>query len=191
MHVSVFIQRSWWIQNWTIGLMSKCRVAHINAKKINSLENDIVFFKELYNERSFRYVWVAPLHGEIDQAMHKQLAGFLLLCLPLLWDNDYYYFIDYHSVKIVPCCCLVKTTHIIHQLLLTKFGNNIIILNQWCQNDVTSAAHSRLGNPWPENLETRWYYFWWAEKQRWKWQNSLRTGKYFEWIIKHYWIRLL
>ena len=56
--------------------------------------------------------------------------------------------------KIFPCFWLVKTTQIIHhnQLLLTKFGKNakrFVILNQWRQNDVKSAAHCRLLNNWP------------------------------------------
>ena len=55
----------------------------------------------------------------------------------------------YYSFKIFPCFWLVKTTHIIHhnQLLLTKFGKNFVILNQWPQNDVKSAPFCRLFNP--------------------------------------------
>ena len=41
----------------------------------------------------------------------------------------------YYSFKIFSCFWLVKTTRIIYhnQLLLTKFGKNLVILNQWCQ----------------------------------------------------------
>ena len=43
----------------------------------------------------------------------------------------------YYSFKIFSCFWLVKTTciHVIYhnQLLLTKFGKNLVILNQWCQ----------------------------------------------------------
>ena len=40
-----------------------------------------------------------------------------------------------HSFKILPRFWLVKTARIIHsnQLLLTKFGENFVILNEWCE----------------------------------------------------------
>ena len=91
---------------------------------------------------------------------------------------------------------LLKTTHIIHhnQLLLTKFGKALscwsddvkgfVILNQWPQNNVKSAASWRLLNRWPRKPGTGLCYIKWAEKQRAKWWNSFRTRKYFEWIIK-------
>ena len=58
-----------------------------------------------------------------------------------------------------------KTTRIIHhnQLLLTKFGKNFVILNQWHQNDINSAAllHALLhGTVDCENLGTRLSFFW-------------------------------
>ena len=42
----------------------------------------------------------------------------------------------YYSFKIFPCFWLVKTTCIVYhnQLLLTKFGKNFVILNQWHQS---------------------------------------------------------
>ena len=72
----------------------------------------------------------------------------------------------HYSFKILSCFWLVKTTRIIHhnQLLFTKFGKNLHhiesmtskvestkleLLNQWCQNDVKSAARRRLLNRWP------------------------------------------
>ena len=53
-----------------------------------------------------------------------------------------------HS-KIFPCFWLVKTTHIIHhhQLLLTKFGTNFVIMKRWHQNDVKSAAWLQVIEP--------------------------------------------
>ena len=54
--------------------------------------------------------------------------------------------IFYYSFKIFPHFWLVKTTCIIHhnQLLLTKFGKNFVILNQWLQNYVKRATWLRV-----------------------------------------------
>ena len=107
------------------------------------------------------------------------------------WHNCYYY-----SFKIFPCFWLVKTTPIIHhnQLLFSKFGKNVCHIksmvskvqpaenywqNQWLQKDIKSAAHCRLINRWPRKPGTRLCYIWWAEKQRAKWQNSLKNEEIF------------
>ena len=51
---------------------------------------------------------------------------------------------DYYSFKTFSLFWLVETTCIIHhnQLLLTKFGKNFVILNQWHENPLNSAARS-------------------------------------------------
>ena len=87
-----------------------------------------------------------------------------------------------------PCFWLVKTTYIIHhnQLLLTKYWTNDIksaacwkLLNRWRQNDVKSSARFRLLNPWPRKPGDKVELFWWQEKQRAKWQNTLKNGEIF------------
>ena len=61
------------------------------------------------------------------------------------------YIFNYYSFEKYPRFWVGKTTRIIHhnQPLLTKFGKNFVILNQWRQNDVRSAARWRLLNRWP------------------------------------------
>ena len=86
----------------------------------------------------FHYVWAVPLHGEIVQAMHKQLAVVLLHAshlsshcpLSQLWDNDYCLLIIIIHSKYFPVSDSFKTTHIIHhnQLLLTKFGKKFNVI---------------------------------------------------------------
>ena len=93
----------------------------------------------------------------------------LFLCLNI----NYYY-----SFKIFPCFWLVKTTGVIHhnQLLLTKFGKKL------CQIELMTPKVQPTADYWTvdqENLRTRLCYFWWAEKQRAKWQNSFKNGKIF------------
>ena len=38
-----------------------------------------------------------------------------------------------------------------NKLLLTEFGKNFVKLNQWCQNDIKSAA-------WLEVIQGFWYF---------------------------------
>ena len=93
---------------------------------------------------------------------------------------------------------LVKTTHIIHhnQLLLTKFGKNFFILNQWlqkfCHIEPMISKWRQKGSP-QKVLEP-------LTKETWGWgcvifgkqKNKRQTGKtplrimgkYFEWIMK-------
>ena len=62
-----------------------------------------------------------------------------------------------------------------------------VILNQWHQNDVKSAAHCRLLNRWPTKPGDEIVFFLVSGKTKNKERNDecpLRTGKYFEWIIK-------
>ena len=40
-----------------------------------------------------------------------------------------------------------------NKLLLTEFGKNFVKLNQWCQNDVKSAA-------WLQVIQGFWYFAW-------------------------------
>ena len=83
--------------------------------------------------------------------------------------------IVYYIFKIFPCFWLVKTTHIIHhnQLLLTKFGKNFVILNQWPQNDVKSAAFCRLLTHWPRKPGDKIELFWELE------QNGATVAEHF------------
>ena len=84
-----------------------------------------------------------------------------------------------HSFKIFARFWLTKTTRIIHhnQLLLTKFGRNLVILNRWRQNDVKSAAWLQVIEPLTDkNPGTRFSCFG-SEKivVRTKWLNSRRN----------------
>ena len=110
----------------------------------------------------------------------------VLECNTGLWSLWYYFSVvinslnnNYYSFKIFPCFWLVKTACIIHhnQLLFTKFGKNSRHIESM-MSKVQSAE-----NYWTvdrENLGTRLCFF---DEQNSK--TPLRTGKYFEWIIKH------
>ena len=78
-----------------------------------------------------------------------------------------------HS-KIFPYFWLVKTTHIIHhkQLLLTKFGNNFVIMKRWHQNAVKSAAWLQVIEP--VNKKT-WGRGWVVLVVRTKWRTCRGT----------------
>ena len=82
------------------------------------------------------------------------------------------FIINSYSFKIFPLFWLVKTTPIIHhnQLLLTKFGKNFVILNQWRQNDVQSTAWLQVIEPLTEKT---WGRGWVALLVRTKWRNCL------------------
>ena len=59
------------------------------------------------------------------------------------------------------------------------------LLNRWRQNDVKSAARYRLLNPWPRKPGGAIMLFLVSEKKKERnGETPLRTGKYFEWIIK-------
>ena len=104
--------------------------------------------------------------------------------------NNYYLF-----TEIFPRFWLVKATRIIqhNQLLLTKFGKNYVVLNQWRETfchiqPITSKylqkcsplqGSCRLLNRWPRNPGDEVVLFWWVEKQRAKWRNSFKNRKIF------------
>ena len=100
----------------------------------------------------------------------------------------------YYSIKIFLHFWLVKTARIIHhnQLLLTKYWINDIksaacckLLNRWHQNDVKSAARCRLLNHWPGKPGDKvLLYLLSGKNTRRNGETAIRTGKYFEWIIK-------
>ena len=78
-----------------------------------------------------------------------------------------------HS-KIFPFFWLVKTTHIIHhhQLLLTKFGNNFVIMKRWHQNAVKSAAWLQVIEPVTKKT---WGWGWVVLVVGTKWRNCRGT----------------
>ena len=75
---------------------------------------------------------------------------------------------------IFPCFWLVKAKRIIHhnQLLLTKFGKNVIILNRWRQNDVKGTAFLEVIEPL--TVKT-WGRGWIVLVVRTKWRNCRGT----------------
>ena len=101
----------------------------------------------------------------------------------------------YYSFKIFPRFWLVKTTRIIHhnQLLFTKFGKNLRHIesmtskvkpaeNYWTDDVKMTSKVQTAADYWTvqrENLRMRLCYFWEGNSE-----TPLRTGKYFEWIIK-------
>ena len=93
--------------------------------------------------------------------------------------------IVYYSFKIFPCFWLVKTTHIIHhnQLLLTKFGKNFVILNQWPQNDVKSAPFCRFLNRWLRKPGDKIELFWYLE------QNGATVTEHFTRFMAKYYLK--
>ena len=66
---------------------------------------------------------------------------------------------------------------------MTKFRKNLTLL--YWTNGVKSTPRCKLLNRWPRKPWEGLCYFKWADKQREKWQNSLRTKKDI-----FYWIRL-
>ena len=103
--------------------------------------------------------------------------------------------------KIFPRFWLVKTTRIIHhnQLLFTKFGKDLRHIesmtskvqpaaNYWTDGvKMTSKVQPAawLLNRWPRKPGDEIVLFFVSrKKQRAKWWNSSKSGKYFEWIIK-------
>ena len=70
---------------------------------------------------------------------------------------------------------------------ITKYWTNDVksaarckLLRRWRQNDVKSASRCGLLNRWPRKPGDKDVLFWWAEKQRAKWQNSsVKNGKMF------------
>ena len=129
-----------------------------------------------------------------------------LIWLFILWlkfnMTSYYY-----SFKIFPRFWLVKTTRInhhnhaaaVHQIWKesspysindVKSAARCRLLNQWRQNDVKSAARCRLLNRWPRQPGDEFFVLvlvsrnWKQNKER-NGETPLRTGKYFERIIKH------
>ena len=103
----------------------------------------------------------------------------------------------YYSFKIFPCFWLVKTwtTHILHhnQLLFAKFGKNLrhiesimskvqSVVDYWTDDIKITPKVQPAADYWTvdwENLGLRLCHFWWAEKQRAKWQNSFKNGEIF------------
>ena len=61
----------------------------------------------------------------------------------------------------------------------TNGVKSFVILNQWRQNDIKSAARYRLLNYWLRKPGARVCHFWWAENKRAKWRNSVKNGKIF------------
>ena len=82
--------------------------------------------------------------------------------------------ISYYTFKIFPHFWLVKTTCIIHhnQLLLTKFGKNFVILNQWRQNNVKSEAWLKVIEPLTAKTWAGMRLSCFGTVVRTKWRNS-------------------
>ena len=96
--------------------------------------------------------------------------------------------LHYYSFKIFPCFWLVKTSCIIHhnQLVLTKFGKNFVILNQWCQKfchydiePMTSKRRQKVIEPltektweqgWAAKAKLRRRKMYWYPEPKSKWE---------------------
>ena len=103
-------------------------------------------------------------------------AGWLMIrrfSFPVIKSLQSKCIVTYYSFKTFPCFWLVKTTRIIHhkQLLLTKLGKNFVIVNQWRQNDVKSAAKLHYWTVYCKNYGTRLSCL----VVRTKWQNCRGT----------------
>ena len=120
-----------------------------------------------------------------DLGVLSNLIGSLSLA------NEHYY-----SFKIFPRFGLVETTRIIHQLLFTKFGMNLGHIQSMTSKVEPAAYYSTVDIKMTSKVEPAADYstvdrknlgkrlwFWWAEKEQ-SGETPLRTGKYFEWIIK-------
>ena len=88
--------------------------------------------------------------------------------------------LHYYSFKIFPRFWLAKTTRIIYlnQLLLTKFGNNFVVLNRWRQNDVKSAPWLQVIKPSTEKTWGRGSLIL-AVRTKWldSWRNILLVSR--------------
>ena len=110
--------------------------------------------------------------------------------------NNYYY-----SFKIFPCFWLVKTARIIHhnQLLLTKFGKNLRHIeamtskvqptaDYWTDDVKMTSKVQPAADYWTVDEKKNWgrdcVIFGEQKNKERNGETPLRTGKYFEWIIK-------
>ena len=106
---------------------------------------------------------------------------------------------NYYSFKIFPRFGLVETTRIIHhnQLLFTKFGKNLRHIQSMTSKVEPAAIIQPLTSKWRQKwsplqiiqplTEKTWGRVCDFGEQKNKERNGetpLRTGKYFEWIIK-------